>query len=237
MPLPQRWCPVARGEYTIGHQGGSFCFDNETPAHRVLLSAFSISSNAVTNAEWLRFMEDGGYEDPLLWLSDGWAWRSAQQVTSPLYWRQTPSEGWRVFTLQGEKPILPGAPVSHISYYEADAFARWAGARLPPEAEWEVAASCHDCLSRPKAGPEAPNEFSQVWEWTQSAYLPYPGFEVAPGAVGEYNGKFMVNQMVLRGQSAATAPGHSRQSYRNFFPPDARWQYSGLRLARQDAQE
>jgi ergothioneine biosynthesis protein EgtB len=208
------------GIHSIGHGGDGFCFDNEQPAHQILLHPVRLARSLVTNGEWLEFMADGGYTTPTLWLSDGWATVEAQGWNAPGYWRK--SDGvWSAMTLGGLRRIDPARPVCHVSYYEADAFARWAGKDLPTEGEWEVAAN---------AG--ALNDaFGIVWQWTRSAYSPYPGYRAAPGALGEYNGKFMVNQLVLRGSSLATPAGHSRLSYRNFFYPSARWQFSGLRLA------
>jgi len=208
------------GIHTIGHDGDGFCFDNEQPAHQVLLPPVRLSPFLVTNGEWLEFMADGGYATPALWLSDGFAAAAAQGWNAPGYWRAIDGV-WHVMTLGGLRPVEPASPVCHVSYYEADAFARWAGKDLPTEAEWEVAA---------KSGALA-DAFGLVWQWTRGAYTPYPGYRAAPGALGEYNGKFMVSQMVLRGSSLATAPGHSRASYRNFFYPPARWQFTGLRLA------
>jgi ergothioneine biosynthesis protein EgtB len=211
---------LAEGIHTIGHQQPGFCFDNELPAHRVLVGPVSLRRDLVTNGEWLEFITDGGYAQPLLWLSDGWAAVQAEGWTAPGHWRDVDGR-WHVMTLAGLRPVDPSRPVCHVSYYEADAFARWAGRHLPSEQEWEVAAragALHDA-------------FGVVWQWTRSAYAPYPGYRAIPGALGEYNGKFMVNQMVLRGSSLATPPGHARVSYRNFFPPAARWQFTGLRLA------
>ena len=205
---------------TIGHDGAGFCFDNEAPAHQVLLQPVRLEPRLVGNRDWLDFMADGGYATPSLWLSDGWATREAQGWDAPGYWRKIDG-AWFSMTLGGLRRIDPARPVCHISYYEADAFARWAGKHLPTEAEWEVAA---------KRGALA-DAFGSVWQWTRSAYSPYPGYQAASDALGEYNGKFMVNQMVLRGSSLATPAGHSRVSYRNFFYPPARWQFSGLRLA------
>ncbi len=214
--------PLA-GIARIGHDGDGFCFDNEGPAHDVLLAPVRLSRTLVTNGEWLAFMADGGYVAPMLWLSDGFAAVEAQGWRAPGYWRQIDGE-WFSMTLGGLRRIDPAAPVCHVSYYEADAFARWAGKHLPSEAEWEVAA---------RSGALA-DAFGIVWQWTRDAYSPYPGYRAAAGALGEYNGKFMVNQMVLRGSSLATPQNHARVSYRNFFYPTARWQFSGLRLAQFD---
>ena len=214
--------PVA-GIHRIGHDGEGFCFDNEQPAHDVLLQPVRVSRALVTNGEWLDFMVDGGYATPKLWLSDGYAAVEAQGWNAPGYWRQIDG-AWFSLTLGGLRPVDPVQPVCHVSYYEADAFARWAGKHLPSEAEWEVAA---------RSGALA-DAFGKVWQWTRSAYSPYPGYCATEGALGEYNGKFMVNQMVLRGSSLATPAGHARASYRNFFYPAARWQFSGVRLAQFD---
>ncbi len=211
----------AGGLLAIGHAGTDFCFDNETPAHRVFLPPYQIASRLVRNSDWLAFMADGGYRTPTLWMSDGWAKVQDEGWSAPLHWRHTGDEWWQM-GLGGIAPLEPGAPVRHVSWYEADAYARWAGARLPTEAEWE-AASGHTSISELTG---------HVWQWTASAYAAYPGYRPAAGAVGEYNGKFMINQMVLRGGSLATPPGHARASYRNFFHPDKRWQFSGARLAR-----
>ena len=200
---------------------GNFAFDNEGPAHRVVLEPFQLATRPVTNHEFLEFMEDGGYAKPTLWMSDGWAAVQEQGWSAPLYWRQTP-KGWAQMGPGGLAPLLPDAAVRHISWYEADAYARWGGARLPTEQEWEAAMTAEATL-RATTGT--------VWEWTSSAYRPYPGFRPTADAIGEYNGKFMINQMVLRGSSAATPPGHARLTYRNFFHPDRRWQVAGLRLA------
>jgi ergothioneine biosynthesis protein EgtB len=215
--------PIA-GIHRIGHGDEGFCFDNEKPAHDVLLAPVRLSRTLVTNGEWLEFMADGGYTTPTLWLSDGFAAAEAQGWRAPGYWRQIDGE-WFSLTLGGLRRVDPAAPVCHVSYYEADAFARWAGKHLPSEAEWEVAA---------RSGALA-DAFGIVWQWTRSAYSPYPGYRACEGALGEYNGKFMVNQMVLRGSSLATPEGHARVSYRNFFYPTARWQFSGLRLAQFDS--
>jgi ergothioneine biosynthesis protein EgtB len=239
-PAPT-WTEHAEGISGIGHAGPGFCFDNELPRHRTYLEAFALADQAVTNGEWSAFIDDGGYHRPELWLSDGWATVQAEGWQCPLYWIPVDG-GWQEFTLGGTTPLNPAQPVCHVSYYEADAFARWAEARLPTEAEWEVAAQGQPVeghfLDQTKLHP-IPNEadagpalFGNVWQWTTSAYSPYPGFAPAPGAVGEYNGKFMVNQYVLRGGSCVTPPDHIRSSYRNFFPPSARWAFTGLRLAR-----
>jgi ergothioneine biosynthesis protein EgtB len=207
------------GLHTIGYTGDGYCFDNEAPSHQVYLQPARIGRCLVSNGHWLEFMAEGGYATPSLWLSDGWAAVEAEGWTAPGYWRQRDG-AWHALTLAGLQPVDPDAPVTHVSYYEADAFARWAGKHLPTEAEWEVAA-------RQGLIDDA---FGAVWQWTRSAYLPYPGYRAAEGALGEYNGKFMINQMVLRGSSHATPLGHARASYRNFFYPPARWQFSGLRL-------
>jgi len=233
------------GLYEIGAEPGGFAFDCERPRHAVALGAHEIANRPVTNAEWLRFLEEGGYATPTLWLADGWDWVRREGVEAPLYWERDGGDGWLRFGLDGLHPVDPAEPVCHVSYYEADAFARWAGARLPTEAEWEAAAAPADPESgnqldspgpvRPWAAPGTGGLrqiFGDVWEWTGSAYLPYPGFRPEEGTVGEYNGKFMVNQMVLRGGSCATPRGHLRASYRNFFYPHQRWQFCGLRLAR-----
>ena len=208
------------GIHRIGHEGEGFCFDNELPPHQILLKPVCLAPSLVTNGEWLEFMTDGGYSTPTLWLSEGWATVEAQGWNAPGYWRQI-DDVWFAMTLGGLRLVKPEQPVCHVSYYEADAFARWASKELPTEAEWEVA-STNGALA---------DAFGLVWQWTRSAYSPYPGYRAAPGALGEYNGKFMVSQMVLRGSSLATPAGHSRTSYRNFFYPSARWQFSGLRLA------
>ena len=216
------WIDHPGGIVSVGHAGEGFAFDCEGPVHRELLTPFSLANRLVTNGEWLQFMADGGYRTPSLWLSDGWAWLNRDAVTAPLYWEQRDG-AWTSFTLAGRRPVDPTAPVAHVSYYEADAFAAWAGARLPREAEWEAAA---------RLFPDMPQLYDSRWQWTGSAYLPYPGSRPAAGAVGEYNGKFMSGQFVLRGGSCATPPGHSRASYRNFFYPHQRWQFTGIRLAK-----
>ena len=205
----------------VGNRGDDFCFDNETPRHRVWLHPHAIASRLVRNRDWLEFVQDDGYRTPSLWMSDGWATARDSGWTAPLYWQQRDG-GWCQMGPGGLTPLLPNAPVRHISWYEADAFARWSNARLPTEMEWEAAS----------ANPAILETTGHVWQWTESAYRPYPGYKAAPGAIGEYNGKFMINQMVLRGGSLATPSGHTRPSYRNFFHPDKRWQFSGLRLAK-----
>ncbi len=243
------WVDFDGGVVSIGHRGDGFAFDNEGPAHEVLLRSFRLADRAVTAGDWLLFMEDGGYDTAELWLSDGWHHSNAEGWRSPMYWRQGDDGTWLVNTLNGERPVDPSEPVVHVSYYEADAFARWAGARLPTEAEWEAAASTVEVAGNllpadrlhPVAvadpGPDRAGGrglrqmFGDVWEWTASPYSAYPGFRPAPGAVGEYNGKFMVDQQVLRGGCAITPGGHVRPTYRNFFPARARWHFGGLRLA------
>ena len=230
-----RWNVHPGGIVEVGHDGAGFAFDCEGPRHRVLLEPFALAAATVTNAEWQAFIDDGGYRAPALWLSDGWAWVQRERIEAPLYWR-----GDGHFTLAGWQPRDPQAPVCHVSYYEADAFAAWTGARLPGEAEWEALAALSDpCDGNQlhRAGAVSPcadsagSLFGNVWQWTRSAYLPYPRFRPAAGAVGEYNGKFMAGQFVLRGGSCATPRGHCRASYRNFFYPHQRWQFTGLRLA------
>mgnify|MGYP005987996915 FL=1 len=243
-PSPLSWLDGKEGlvEIGAGTTGGQeFAFDCEGPRHTAVLHPHQIADRQVTNADWLAFMADGGYDDPRLWLSDGWAWRQANDIQAPLYWAEG-ENGWTSFTLSGRNPVDPAAPVCHVSFYEADAFATWAGARLPTEAEWEAAAAQHDpdrgnLLDRagdirPRPAQDGPSFFGNVWEWTGSAFRPYPGFRAADGAIGEYNGKFMSGQCVLRGGSCATPRGHMRASYRNFFYPHHRWQFMGLRLAR-----
>lgn len=211
------WVSIASGIYEIGYKGDLFCYDNELNSHKVYINDFAISSALVTNQEYLEFMDDGGYNDPKFWHDEGWAWSKEQELKAPLYWEKKEND-WFYYTLDGLKPIDEGAAVSHVNFYEASAFAAWKGVRLPTEFEWEVSQNQFDWGKR--------------WEWTNSAYLAYPGFEVAPGAIGEYNGKFMINQMVLRGASVATSPEHSRPTYRNFFHPKYRWQFMGIRLAK-----
>ena len=240
-PPAVTWTEVEGGIHLIGHRGGGFAFDNECPQHEVLLQPFQIASRVVTNAEYLEFVEDGGYRRPELWLSEGWDTVNAQGWNAPLYWEHRDGEWWQ-FVHRERKRVNPAEPVCHISYYEADAYARWRGARLPSEQEWEIAAVrmpssgtfLEDCIFHPQPAKGQGNQqmFGDVWEWTASPYIAYPGFRPAAGLVGEYNGKFMCNQWVLRGGSCATPRSHIRASYRNFFPAHARWQFSGLRLAR-----
>jgi ergothioneine biosynthesis protein EgtB len=216
----EEWVTLTEGIHSIGHAGESFHFDNEKPVHRALVGPVRLARHLVSNAEWQAFMEDGGYREATLWLMDGFAAVNNEEWQAPGHWRQVDGE-WKIMTLGGLQPIDPDAPVSHVSYYEADAFARWRGKHLPTEMEWEVAA---------RAG-QLNDAFGIVWQWTRSAYAPYPGYRAIEGALGEYNGKFMVNQLVLRGSSLATPDAHSRVTYRNFFYPHHRWQFTGLRLA------
>lgn len=211
------WISLEEGVHEIGHQGDAFCFDNELGRHKVYIPSCEISKALVTNSEFIEFIEAGGYNDFRYWLDEGWTWVQSEKISSPMYWKKVGSV-WNQYTLRGLQPIDNQSIISHVSYYEAAAFAAWKGMRLPTEFEWELAS--------------AQLKWGQRWEWTNSAYLPYPGFAIAEGAVGEYNGKFMVNQMVLRGASTATAPGHSRHTYRNFFHPQYQWQFTGIRLAR-----
>lgn len=231
---PVGWIEHPGGVARIGHAGQGFAFDNEGPAHRALIEPFALADRLVSNREWAEFIADGGYRSAALWLSDGWAWVQRSGIDAPAYWR-----GDEAFTLAGWRPRDPDAPAAHISYYEADAYAAWAGLRLPTEIEWEALAQNHDPAGGVQldgAGAAQPRGgsglFGDCWQWTRSAYLPYPRFRPAAGAVGEYNGKFMSGQFVLRGASCATPRGHSRASYRNFFYPHQRWQFTGLRLAR-----
>lgn len=217
-PNPNDWIAIDEGIYHIGFKGDGFCFDNELGRHRVFIEPFEIRKQVVTNREYLSFMEAGGYSCVEYWLSEGWAFAKTLDQHAPLHWHKNETGEWLNYTASGLEPVELNAPVTHLSYYEADAFARWAGCRLATEFEWEVA---HEQLN-----------WGQVWEWTSSAYAPYPGFKTAEGALGEYNGKWMVNQQTLRGASVATSPGHSRSTYRNFFHPDKRWQYTGIRLCK-----
>jgi len=238
-----QWRAFPAGLVTLGHEDDGFAFDNELPRHEVYLRAFQLASCLTTNADYLEFIRDGGYDRPGLWLSDGWAVRQAQSWTCPLYWERQNAE-WYIMTLGGLRPLDPAEPVCHVSYYEADAYARWAEARLPTEAEWETAAGpvtghfLDGGRFHPSAAAAADDRgplfqlYGDVWQWTASPYIGYPGYAPLTGALGEYNGKFMCNQMVLRGASCATPRSHARRTYRNFFPPDARWQFSGIRLAR-----
>ena len=245
-PVPAvKWTKFKEGTYWVGHQGSEFSYDNESPRHRVYIQSFELASRLVTNAEYLAFIEDGGYRRSELWLSMGWNAIKEKGWEAPLYWEKRDG-AWHNMTLAGMGELVPEEPVCHVSMFEADAFARWSGARLPTEQEWETASS-----GVPLAGNFADNEifhpvplaspvlagkpaqmFGDVWEWTRSSYSPYPGYSAVPGALGEYNGKFMCNQYVLRGGSCATSQSHIRHTYRNFFPPDARWQFTGIRLAK-----
>lgn len=237
--VAMNWVAFDETIQSVGAEARGFAYDNERPRHRALIPASALASRLVTNAEYLQFIEDGGYRDPALWLSDGWATVQAQQWSAPLYWRLDRGEE---FTLRGGADIDPHAAVTHLSYYEADAYARWAGARLPTEFEWERATGgmtpSGNFLDAGRLHPRGADDarlsqlFGDCWEWTQSAYSPYPGFEIADGAVGEYNGKFMCNQYVLRGGSCVSSADHLRATYRNFFYPQARWQFSGIRLAK-----
>ena len=243
--MPLRWVTVGEGLREIGRapsKVGDFAYDNESPRHRVFVEGFRLASRLVTNGEYLAFVEDGGYRKATLWLSNGFATVQERHWQAPLYWERR-GDGWWEFTLAGDRPLDASEPVTHLSFYEADAFARWAGARLPSEAEWETAGADAPVRGRfvdaerfhpgPAADDGAPlaQLYGDAWQWTRSPYVPYPGFAPAPGAVGEYNGKFMCDQWVLRGASCATPASHARLTYRNFFPADARWQFTGLRLA------
>jgi ergothioneine biosynthesis protein EgtB len=260
-PTAAQWLPFDGGLVDIGHTGASFAFDNESPRHKVWLAPYALQNLAVTHGQWLDFMRAGAYAEARWWLSAGWDWINTQKITAPMYWQQLPdtntaNDGWHSFTLHGQVPIDPHTPITHISYYEADAFARWAsasssanaGARLPTEAEWEAAVApqaqalqAQGNFVESKALHPMPvarasgglmQALGDVWEWTSSSYNAYPGYQAWAGAAGEYNGKFMVNQYVLRGGSCVSPANHIRASYRNFFPADARWQFTGLRLAR-----
>ncbi len=244
---PLNWIEVEEGLYEVGYDGSGFCFDNELPRHRYFLERFALADRLVTNAEFDAFMADGGYDRPELWLSMGWAAREQHRWTSPFYWERH-ADRWMTYTLGGLRELDPAEPVCHVSYFEADAYARWAGARLPTEQEWEVAARgepiagnfadtglLHPSAYHRTEGVRLHQLYGDVWEWTRSQYSPYPGYAAAPGALGEYNGKFMCNQFVLRGGSCATPQDHIRATYRNFFPPEACWQFTGIRLARDTA--
>jgi ergothioneine biosynthesis protein EgtB len=246
-----RWVHFQEGLHWIGHEGEGFSYDNETPRHRHFLDGFKLADRLITNGEYLAFMDDGGYERGELWLSEGWATVREREWSEPFYWEKRDGE-WSIFTLSGLHELEPHEPVCHISYFEADAYARWAGARLPTEQEWEVAAQTvpvtGNFVERRHLHPVPPEAgsadagfaggaslrqmYGDVWEWTRSQYSPYPGYEPVPGALGEYNGKFMSNQFVLRGGSCATSETHIRPTYRNFFPADATWQFMGIRLAK-----
>ena len=239
-PRPLAWLEHPGGTVRIGHEGEGFCFDNEGPAHEVLLQPFALADRLVSNAEYLAFVEDGGYQRPELWLSDGWTAVCERGWNAPLYW-QRGVDGWQEYTLYGLQALQPAVPVSHLSGYEADAYARWAGFRLPSEFEWEALAAprrvAGQFVESNRLHPEAPGAgddqlYGGLWEWTSSAYSPYPGYRPAEGAVGEYNGKFMANQLVLRGGSCVTSASQVRPSYRNFFYPPDRWQFTGVRLAK-----
>jgi len=235
---PLEYIPFESQKSKLGHSPDTgFCFDNELPQHEQWLHSFSIANRLVSNGEYLSFIQDGGYDDPMLWLSDGWAWRQQAQASSPYYWQKIEGK-WCEFTLYGMQALNPNQPVCHVNYYEAQAFAAWKGVRLPSEFEWELAAKRivempHTAQLQPQYGIDE-DWFYQAWQWTQSAYLPYPGFKQNKGAVGEYNGKFMINQMVLRGGCALTPEEHIRTSYRNFFYPQDAWPMTGIRLAKDE---
>jgi ergothioneine biosynthesis protein EgtB len=233
------WLAFEDGIVEVGHGANTFSFDNETPRHKQYVNAYSLASRLTTNGEYLQFILNGGYRDPRWWLSEGWDWLRANHIAHPIYWR-CDEKGWSEFTLGGRRPLHLALPAIHISYFEADAYARWAGARLPSEAEWEHAAQRHAVRAEATGrlhpetakGPGLQQMFGDAWQWTRSSYSAYPGYRSPLGAIGEYNGKFMVNQYVLRGSSCVTPGGHSRITYRNFFPAPARWQFSGIRLAK-----
>ncbi len=241
VPPPIGWISHDGGIIRVGHGGDGFAFDCEGPRHDALLHPHAIADRTVTNGEWAAFIADGGYSQPRLWLADGWAWVQSESIEAPLYWERRDGV-WTRFGLDGRRAIDPAAPVTHVSLFEADAYASWAGARLPTEFEWETAAAAYDAAGgnqldgagpvEPRPSTGGPGFFGDVWEWTGSAYRPYPGFRAVEGAVGEYNGKFMSGQFVLRGSSCATPRGHARASYRNFFYPHQRWQFTGVRLAK-----
>lgn len=239
--MPMKWLDFDAAVVEIGHTSKGFCFDNETPRHRQFVEKYRIASRLVTNGEFLSFIEAGGYTAPSLWLSEGWDWVRANRLANPIYWQRL-ATGWHEFTLHGLQPLDLHRPATHISFFEADAYARWVEARLPTEAEWERAAlgteegppsnELHPAAATSVGKNGLAQLFGAVWQWTASSYAPYPGYVAAEGAIGEYNGKFMVNQYVLRGSSCATPPCHARITYRNFFPAGARWQFTGIRLAK-----